>query len=40
MKTSAPLHNIPASEEDRLWYAQHFDCSDTFTQLIPDLEGE
>ena len=29
----------PAFEEGKQWYAQHFDCGDTFTQLIPDLEG-
>ncbi|MCR5013372.1 MAG: amino acid adenylation domain-containing protein [Bacteroidales bacterium] len=27
-----------AFEEGKRWYAQHFDCGDTFTQLIPDLE--
>ena len=27
-----------AFEEAKQWYAQTFDCSDTFTQLIPDLE--
>ena len=26
-------------DEDKQWYAQNFDCSDTFSQLIPDLEG-
>jgi non-ribosomal peptide synthetase component F len=25
--------------ESKQWYAQNFDCSDTFSQLIPDLEG-
>ena len=28
----------PAFEEAKQWYAQTFDCSDTFTQLIPDRE--
>ena len=28
----------PAFEEARKWYAENFDCGDTFTQLIPDLE--
>ncbi|MBO6033357.1 MAG: amino acid adenylation domain-containing protein [Prevotella sp.] len=28
----------PAFEEARQWYAQNFDCGDTFTQLIPDLD--
>ncbi len=26
-------------EEAKQWFAQNFDCGDTFTQLIPDLEG-
>ena len=26
-------------EKGKQWYAQNFDCSDTFTPLIPDLEG-
>lgn len=30
----------PAFEESKQWYAQHFDCSDTFTPFVPDLEGE
>ena len=29
----------PAFEEAKKWYATHFDCGDTFTQLIPDLEN-
>ena len=28
----------PAFDEGKQWYAQNFDCSDTFTQLMPDLE--
>ena len=28
----------PAFEEAKKWYAANFDCGDTFTQLIPDLE--
>jgi amino acid adenylation domain-containing protein len=28
-----------AFDEAKKWYAQNFDCSDLFTQLIPDLEG-
>ena len=28
----------PAFEEDKRWYAQNFDCGDTYTQLMPDLE--
>ena len=27
----------PAFQEAKQWYAQNFDCSDTFTQLAPDL---
>ena len=27
-----------AFEEGKKWYAQYFDCGDTFTQLMPDLE--
>ena len=26
-------------DEAKRWYAQNFDCADTFTQLLPDLEG-
>ena len=29
----------PTFEEDKQWYAENFDCSDTFSQLIPDLEN-
>ena len=28
----------PAFQEGKEWYAKNFDCSDTFTQLIPDRE--
>ena len=28
----------PAFEEAKQWYATNFDCSDTYTQLMPDLE--
>ncbi|MDO4757372.1 MAG: condensation domain-containing protein, partial [Parabacteroides sp.] len=27
-------------DEGKEWYIRNFDCSDTFTQLTPDLEGE
>ena len=27
-----------AFDEGKRWYAQNFDCADTFTQLLPDLE--
>ncbi len=29
----------PAFDEAKQWYAAHFDCSDTFTQFVPDLEN-
>ncbi|MCR4738067.1 MAG: amino acid adenylation domain-containing protein [Bacteroidales bacterium] len=32
------MRKTPAFEEGKQWYAQNFDCSDTFTQLMPDLE--
>ncbi len=32
------MRKTPAFEEGKQWYAQTFDCGDTFTQLIPDLE--
>ena len=32
------LRKSPAFEEAKQWYAQNFDCSDTFTQLLPDRE--
>ena len=32
------LRLSPAFEEAKQWYAKNFDCSDTFTQLLPDLE--
>ena len=28
----------PAFDEAKQWYAKNFDCSDTFTQFMPDLE--
>ena len=34
----AEMRKTPAYEEAKQWYAQNFDCGDTFTQLIPDLE--
>ncbi|MBR1803751.1 MAG: amino acid adenylation domain-containing protein, partial [Muribaculaceae bacterium] len=34
----AAADNTEAFEQDKQWYAQQFDCSDTFTQLMPDLE--
>ena len=35
----AEMRKTPAFEEGKKWYAQHFDCGDTFTPLLPDLEG-
>lgn len=32
------LRKSPAFEQAKQWYAKNFDCSDTFTQLMPDLE--
>jgi amino acid adenylation domain-containing protein len=34
----AELRKTSAFDEGKQWYAQNFDCSDCFTQLIPDLE--
>ena len=40
VREEAEMRQTPAFEEDKQWYAQNFDCSDTFSQLIPDLEGK
>ena len=32
----AEMRKTPAFEEGKQWYAQNFDCGDTFTQLLPD----
>ena len=29
----------PQFEEDKQWYAQHFDCGDCYSTLLPDLDG-
>ena len=34
----AEMRKTSAFDESKQWYAQNFDCSDTFTPLIPDLE--
>ena len=34
----AACRETPAFEEAKQWYAQNFDCSDTFTQFMPDVE--
>ena len=36
----AELRKTSAFEEGKQWYAQTFDCGDTFTPLAPDLEIE
>jgi NRPS condensation-like uncharacterized protein len=38
-KDEAERRQTPAFEECKQWYARNFDCSDTFSQLIPDREG-
>ena len=37
-RQEAEKRQTAAFEEDKQWYAKNFDCSDTFSQLIPDLE--
>ena len=37
-REEAERRQTPAFEEDKKWFAENFDCSDTFSQLIPDLE--
>ena len=32
------MRKTPVYEEAKQWYAKNFDCGDTFTQLIPDLD--
>ena len=39
VREETEMRETPAFEESKQWYAQNFDCSDTFSQLIPDLEG-
>ena len=34
----AAKRETPAFEEAKQWYTANFDCSDTFTQFMPDLE--
>ena len=34
----AAKRKTPAYEEAKQWYAANFDCGDTFTQFVPDLE--
>ena len=37
-KAEAAKRETPAFDEAKQWYAASFDCSDTFTQFMPDLE--
>ena len=37
-KTEAEQRESPAFEEDKKWYAEHFDCGDCYSPLLPDLE--
>ena len=37
-KAEAAKRETPAFDEAKQWYAANFDCSDTFTQFMPDLE--
>lgn len=37
-QAEADERNSGAFEAAKQWYAQNFDCSDTYTQLMPDLE--
>ena len=34
----AVKRKTPAFDEAKQWYAKNFDCSDTFTQFLPDME--
>ena len=37
-KAEADKRETPAFDEAKQWYAVNFDCGDTFTQFMPDLE--
>ncbi len=37
-EAEAQLRQTPAFDEGKRWYAANFDCGDTFTQFMPDLE--
>ena len=39
-KAEAEVRETPKFEEDKKWYAENFDCSDTYSPLLPDLEDE
>ena len=34
------LAKSPAYETDKQWYAEHFDCGDCYSLLLPDRDGE
>ncbi len=38
-RTEAEQRQRPVYEQDKQWYAEHFDCGDTYSPLLPDLEG-
>ena len=39
-KAEAERQQSAAYEEDKKWYAEHFDCSDCYSPLLPDREEE
>ena len=39
-KAEAEVRETPKFEEDKKWYTENYDCSDTYSPLLPDLEGE
>ena len=39
-KAETEVRETPKFEEDKKWYAENFDCGDTYSPLLPDLEGE
>ena len=39
-KAEAEVRETLQFEEDKKWYTENFDCSDTYSPLLPDLEGE
>ena len=39
-EAEAKQRETPAFEEAKKWYAANFDCGDTFTQFMPDLEEQ
>ncbi len=39
-KAETEVREKPKFEEDKKWYAENFDYGDTYSPLLPDLEGE